>query len=246
MSDQRERNGKEGMTTRLNHGRWTPEGAMSAYYEAVVGGEAPDREGLWDKVDCCFGEALTGLLPDMTHLTALDLGYGAGSYTIDLLRRGFDVEAVDIIPASHLLGRVGRLGSGAHARVVQGSLDGYTPNTEFAPTVLVARHSLHFVGVSAVRKLVGGLADYSSAAGGARLHFIVMFTDIWRRNGAHGSIPPGFSKAEWLAFVDHAYHGWVTTLSTRSYQNVDASGDAYFKAVEVSLLATSTGGDPVA
>lgn len=177
---------------------------------------------------------------DETPRTALDLGYGAGTYTIALARAGFRVLAVDQIPCDSLLRRIG--GAGGWARRIEPReclAEDLAIDEDFG--VIVAKDVLHYLARCDVESL---LASAVAHAGGGNHHYLEVFTGITRRStggrllrieGEADYSPESFRRA-----IKRIYDGWDLTLLWSEYAERDSrTGRKCFEATRATVVAAN-------
>jgi SAM-dependent methyltransferase len=182
--------------------------------------------------------ALMAALPVGIPRHALDLGYGAGAYTIALAEAGFTVVAVDQAPAEPLLQRLSRREDLAErVTVVESLIEQYPVQEEFG--VLVAKDVLHYLTRDAAEAL---LAQAVRASRTVNVHYLEVFTAISRTDD-HGAqihiegearyTPDSLTRA-----LKRIYEGWDVAISWDSHTEQDArSGRTYFEATRATVIA---------
>ncbi len=182
--------------------------------------------------------ALLASLPVDTPRRALDLGYGAGTYTIALAEAGFTVVAVDQAPAEPLFQRLSEYENLAdRVTVVESLIEQYSVQEDFG--VLVAKDVLHYLSQHDVEVLLTQAVQSSRSV---NLHYLEVFTEI-SRTGAHGVqihiegearyTPESFSRA-----LERIYEGWDVTVRWDDHTEQDTcSCRTYFEAMRATVIA---------
>lgn len=172
-----------------------------------------------------------------TPRTALDLGYGTGTYTIALARAGFRVIAVDQIPCETILRRIG---DWAHRIDPRECLaEDFVVDEDFG--VIVARDVLHYLARRDVESL---LASAVAHARGENYHYLEVFTGITRRS-ADGQLlriegEADYSPESFRRVIERIYDGWDLTLLWSEYAEQDSrTGRDCFEATRATIIAAN-------
>lgn len=178
---------------------------------------------------------------DRTPRTALDLGYGAGNYTIAMARAGYRVVAVDQVPSGVLLRRLEGQGDWTHRIDVSESLvEEHAIDRDFG--IVVAKDVLHYLTKPDVESVLG------SAVANARsknYHYLEVFTSITRRS-AEGRLrqiegEAGYSPESFQRLIERIYRGWDVTLLWDEHAETDSrTGANCFEAVRATVIAANT------
>ncbi|MET9735803.1 class I SAM-dependent methyltransferase [Streptomyces sp. NPDC006458] len=179
-------------------------------------------------------------ITEATPRTALDLGYGAGTYTIALARAGFDVVAVDQIPCDPLLRRLDGAGDWAHRIEPRQCLaEDFTIDENFG--VLVAKDVLHYLARPSVEAL---LTSAVAHARGENYHYLEVFTAITRRS-ADGQLlriegEASYSPESFRRRIQRIYQGWDLTLLWSKHAEQDSrTGLNCFEAIRATVIAAN-------
>ncbi|MFF3844716.1 class I SAM-dependent methyltransferase [Streptomyces sp. NPDC002328] len=177
---------------------------------------------------------------DGTPRTALDLGYGAGNYTIDLARAGFRVTAVDQIPRNSLLRRIRGAGNWAHRIDPRECLaEDFAIDEDFG--VIVAKDILHYLARRDVESL---LTNAVTHARGGNYHYLEVFTRITRRS-TDGQLlriegEAGYSPDVFQRVIERIYDGWDLTLLWSEHAEQDSrTGRNCFEATRATVIAAN-------
>lgn len=177
---------------------------------------------------------------DETPRTALDLGYGAGTYTIALARAGFRVVAVDQIPSDSLLHRIGGAGDWAGRIDPRECLaENFTIDEDFG--VIVAKDILHYLARRDVESL---LTSAVAHARGANYHYLEVFTGITRRS-ADGRLlriegEADYSPDAFRQVIERIYDGWDLTMVWSEHAEQDSrTGRNCFEATRATVIAAN-------
>ncbi|MCX4628506.1 methyltransferase domain-containing protein [Streptomyces sp. NBC_01443] len=211
--------------------------ALHAFYADALRSGRSTGEKLGAPVPARFLAQLASLPAD-TPRRALDLGYGAGAYTIALAEAGFAVVAVDQAPAEPLLHRLSECeGLAERVTVVESLIEQYPIQEDFG--VLVAKDVLHYLSQHDVEALLTQAVERSRSV---NMHYLEVFTEI-SRTDAHGVqihiegearyTPESFSRA-----LERIYKGWDVTVNWDDHTEQDTrSRRTYFKAARATVTA---------
>ncbi|MCX5237193.1 methyltransferase domain-containing protein [Streptomyces prunicolor] len=176
-----------------------------------------------------------------TPRTALDLGYGAGNYTVAMARAGYRVVAVDQVPSNVLLRRLDGQGDWTQRIDVRESLaEEYTIDRDFG--IVVAKDVLHYLTKPDVESVL------ESAVANARsknYHYLEVFTSITRRS-AEGRLrkiegEADYSPESFQRLIERVYRGWDVTLLWDEHAETDSrTGANCFEAVRATVIAANT------
>lgn len=177
---------------------------------------------------------------DGTPRTALDLGYGAGTYTIALARAGFRVIAVDQVPRDSLLRRIGGAGDWAHRIDPRECLaENFTIDEDFG--IIVAKDILHYLARRYVESL---LTSAVARARGGNYHYLEVFTGITRKS-ADGQLlriegEASYSPESFRRVIERIYDGWDLTLHWSEHAEQDSrTGRNCFEATRATVIAAN-------
>jgi SAM-dependent methyltransferase len=177
---------------------------------------------------------------DGTSRTALDLGYGAGNYTIALARVGFRVIAVDQIPCDAILRRIGTAGDWAQRVDPRECLaENFAIDQDFG--VIVAKDVLHYLARRDVESL---LANAVAHAHGENYHYLEVFTAITRRS-ADGQLlriegEADYTPDSFRRVIERIYDGWDLTLLWSEHAERDSrTGRNCFEATRATVIAAN-------
>jgi len=177
---------------------------------------------------------------DGTPRTALDLGYGAGAYTIALARAGFRVVAVDQIPGDLLLQRTDGAGDWAHRIETRKCLaENFTIDRDFG--VIVAKDILHYL---ARRDVESVLTCAVCHARGANCHYLEVFTGITRTSADGRAVriegEADYSPDSFRRVIERIYVGWDLTLLWSQHAEQDSrTGRNCFEATRATVIAVN-------
>lgn len=213
---------------------------VTAFYLAALAGEAPTAERLSAPVSDRFAEFLNAV-DNRAPRTALDLGYGRGTYTVALARAGFDVVAVDQVPAHILRSRLAGLANLAdHIDVVQQRIETFSVHRQFG--VVVAKDVLHYLRQDQVREILTRHIQHAPVGTG---HLLEVFTDISRtdRQGRRVLIEDeaAYTADMFRTTIERLYTGWDChmSLTRHSERNTDSAHN-YFEANRITVHAHRT------
>ncbi|WP_433620984.1 methyltransferase domain-containing protein [Nocardia sp. CA-120079] len=206
------------------------------YLNAIADG-AQTAERLRAPVSERFARFLNGIGYDAPR-AALELGYGMGTYTVALARSGFDVVAVDQVPARILRSRLAESSDWAHhIDIVEQRVENYSVTNNFG--IVVAKDVLHYLRRDQVREVLTRCIQRAPAAAG---HFLEMFTDITRtdRQGRRVLIEgeAAYTAAAFCDVIEHLYNGWTVQISLMPHaeRNTDSPRN-YFEANRITVSA---------
>jgi 2-polyprenyl-3-methyl-5-hydroxy-6-metoxy-1,4-benzoquinol methylase len=170
--------------------------------------------------------------------TALELGYGMGTYSVTLARSGFAVVAVDQVPARILRSRLAESPDWSrHIEVVEQRVESYAVTNNFG--VVVAKDVLHYLRKDQVREVLTRCIQRAPAAAG---HFLEVFTDITRtdRQGRRVMIEgeAAYTAAVFRDVIEHLYSGWTVRVTLRPHAERDTDSPRnYFEANRITVCA---------
>jgi hypothetical protein len=211
--------------------------SLHAFYADAFRNGRSTGEQLRAPVSARFRALLTSLPADIPR-RALDLGYGAGAYTIALAEAGFTIVAVDQAPAEPLLRRLSPHESLAErVTVVESLIEQYVVEEDFG--LLVAKDVLHYLSQHDVEAVLTRAVQSSRSV---NVHYLEVFTAI-SRTDAHGAqihiegeaqyTPETLSRA-----LERIYEGWDTTVSWDDHTEQDPlSRRTYFEATRATVTA---------
>ncbi|WP_405471435.1 class I SAM-dependent methyltransferase [Streptomyces canus] len=183
---------------------------------------------------------LLASIGDGTPRTALDLGYGAGTYTIALARAGFRVVAVDQIPSDSLLQRIDGTSDWAPRIDPRECLaENFAIDQDFG--VVVARDVLHYLARRDVESL---LTTAVAHARGANYHYLEVFTGISRRS-SDGRLLRIEGEADYSPdcfghVIEQIYDGWdLTPLWSEHAEQDSRTGRNCFEATRATVIAAN-------
>ncbi|MGW0712992.1 class I SAM-dependent methyltransferase [Streptomyces sp. NPDC002643] len=213
--------------------------SVHAFYDEAIQQGRNTAENLQAATSERFNTLLESIGDD-TPRTALDLGYGAGAYTIALARAGFRVVAVDQIPADVLLRRID--GAGEWVRRVDPReclAENFAIDEDFG--VIVAKDVLHYL---ARRDVESFLTSAVTHARGANYHYLEVFTAITRRS-ADGRLlriegEADYSPDSFRQVIERIYDDWDLTLLWSEHAEQDSrTGRNCFEATRATVIAAN-------
>ncbi|MFI1810874.1 class I SAM-dependent methyltransferase [Streptomyces sp. NPDC020422] len=211
--------------------------SLHAFYADALRNGRSTGEQLHAPVSVRFRALLTSLPADIPR-RALDLGYGAGAYTIALAKAGFTVVAVDQAPAEPLLRRLSPHEDLAErVTVVESLIEQYVVEEDFG--LVVAKDVLHYLSQRDVEAVLTQAVQSSRSV---NVHYLEVFTGISRTDAQGGQVhiegearytPETLSRA-----VERIYEGWDVTVSWGDHAEQDTrSGRTYFEATRATVTA---------
>nr|WSZ14119.1 class I SAM-dependent methyltransferase [Streptomyces canus] len=177
---------------------------------------------------------------DGTPRTALDLGYGAGTYTIALARAGFRVVAVDQIPSDSLLQRIDGASDWANRIETRECLaENFAIDEDFG--VVVAKDVLHYLARHDVESVLTSAVTH---AHGASYHYLEVFTGITRRSADGRQLriegEADYSPDAFRQVIERIYDGWDLTLLWSEHAEQDSrTGRNCFEATRATAIAAN-------
>ncbi|MFF6781317.1 methyltransferase domain-containing protein [Streptomyces sp. NPDC012510] len=177
---------------------------------------------------------------DGTPHTALDLGYGAGTYTIALARAGFRVVAVDQIPSDSLLQRIDGASDWAHRIETRECLaENFAIDEDFG--VVVAKDVLHYLARRDIESLLTSAVTHAQ---GANYHYLEVFTGITRRSADGSNLriegEADYSPETFRQVIERIYDGWDLTLLWSEHTEQDRrTGRNCFEATRATVIAAN-------
>ncbi|MGW2081934.1 class I SAM-dependent methyltransferase [Streptomyces sp. NPDC001939] len=211
--------------------------SIRAFYADALKNTRSTGEKLRSPVSAGF-LALLQYLPAATPRRALDLGYGAGAYTISLAQSGFTVVAVDQAPAEPLLRQLSQhRGLAERVTVEETLIEHYPVREDFG--VLVAKDVLHYLSQQDVEALLTRAVHNSRSV---NVHYLEVFTAISRTDASGDQIhiegearytPESFGRV-----LEGIYKGWDVTQRWDGHTEQDTrSRRTYFEATRATVIA---------
>lgn len=213
--------------------------SVHAFYADALGHGRNTAENLQAPTSEWFN-ALLASIGEGTPRTALDLGYGAGNYTIALAQAGFRVVAVDQAPTGPLLRRVHEQGEWTQRIEARESLvEEYPIDRDFG--VVVAKDVLHYLAKPDVEAVLERAVAHACSA---NYHYLEVFTSIVRRStdGQHLKIEgeAGYSPESLSRAIERIYRGWGITFFWDKHAEQDSrTGDTCFEAIRATVVAAN-------
>ncbi|WP_043660451.1 class I SAM-dependent methyltransferase [Nocardia thailandica] len=213
---------------------------VTAFYLAALSSNATTAERLSAPVSDRFAGFLNAL-DRQAPRTALDLGYGMGTYTIALARAGFEVVAVDQVPTEILRTRlVGAESWADRIELVQQRIENYSIERRFG--LVIAKDVLHYLRQDQVREILTRCVQRAPVGTG---HFLEVFTDITRtdRQGRRVLIEneAAYTADTFRTTIERLYNRWGCHMSLTRHceRNTDSPGN-YFEANKITVRAYRT------
>lgn len=210
---------------------------VSEFYLNALANGTQTAERLCAPISDRFAQFLNGLSAH-TPRTALELGYGMGTYSVALARNGFRVVAVDQVPARILRSRLAESPDWARRiEIVEQRAERFAVTRNFG--VVVAKDFLHYLGQDEVRELLSRCIHTAPAAAG---HFLEVFTDITRtdRQGRRVLIEgeAAYTAKVFRDVIERLYNGWTVQATLRPHAEGEAdSPRIYFEANKITVCA---------
>ncbi|MCE7082922.1 trans-aconitate 2-methyltransferase [Streptomyces sp. ST2-7A] len=223
--------------------RWCPlpvqhsRASLHAFYADALRNGRNTGEELRAPVSARFRSLLTSLPADIPR-RALDLGYGAGAYTIALAEAGFSVVAVDQAPAEPLFRRLSPHEDLAErVTVVESLIEQYVVEEDFG--LLVAKDVLHYLSQHDVEAVLTRAVQSSRSV---NMHYLEVFAGISRTDAHGGQIHIEGEARYTLETLSHAleriYEGWDTTVAWDDHAEQDTRTQrTYFEATRATVTA---------
>lgn len=214
--------------------------SVREYYREAIQRELESEEGLFQPPSEFFIDALRRLpsTPGLGVPRALDAGFGNAQYALVLAERGFNVDCVDVAVSERVRGRLRQSEHAARLNIHESTLEDFQASAQYV--VVVAKDVLHFCSSDFVAWWIGRL---SSEAPSTALHYVVVFSDIDRRDEAGAPVriegEARLSREQWNEIVERSYRdGWSLDVRwTRHEQRSAASRHLYFTAWRCELVA---------
>lgn len=210
---------------------------LSEFYLNVLADGAQTAERLCAPVSDRFAGFLNSI-GTRTPRTALELGYGMGTYTVALARTGFDVVTVDQVPARILRSRLAGCPDWAQRiEIVEKRIENYSVTQQFG--IVVAKDVLHYLRQDQVREV---LTRCIQTAPDGAAHFLEVFTDISRTDRQGRSVfiedEAAYTAGIFRATIEHLYIGWSVhmVLTPHAERNTDSPRN-YFEANRITVCA---------
>lgn len=212
------------------------ESLLKFYTEALAIGENT-ANNLQAPVEPAFTEALNSVTLAACNRTALDIGYGAGSYSIALAQSDFQVKAIDRVPAAIFAARLPRTEWAHHIEVVTSRIEDYPIRAPLG--VMVAKDVLHYLSRRNVNTVL--TAAIAASVPGS-FHYLQVFTSISRTTNSGEAVrfdgEFDCSTAEFITTLRRLYRRWGMTLTTSAHTERDRrTGRPHFQATRVTAIA---------
>ncbi|GAQ65686.1 class I SAM-dependent methyltransferase [Streptomyces scabiei] len=213
--------------------------SVHAFYADAI----PRGRNTAENLQAATSERFNTLLESIgngTPRTALDLGYGTGTYTIALGRAGFRVTAVDQISRDAILRRIGGDSDWAYRIDPRECLaENFAIDEDFG--VIVAKDVLHYLARRDVESL---LTSAVAHARGANYHYLEVFTGITRRSADGRPLriegEADYSPDSFREVIERIYDGWDLTLLWSEYAEQDSrTGRNCFEATRATVIAAN-------
>lgn len=211
--------------------------SLTAFYTEALATGDDTPEGLQAPITPEFADMLTTAPLTGAARTAVDIGYGAGAYSIALAKHGFGVYAVDRVPANLLTARLPSTGWADRIHPVVSRIEDYPIPAPLG--VLVAKDVLHYVTPGDVCAILE--AGVRASVPGS-CHYLRVFTDICRVGRSGGSVridgELGWSAGEFTTACTRLYRGWSILHTVDEHIERDRrTGRPHFKATLITLIA---------
>lgn len=219
------------MTTHRTHD------SLTAFYtEALTAGDNTP-ENLQSPITPEFADMLATVSLTGAARTAVDLGYGAGAYSIALAKHGFEVSAVDRVPTTLLTTRLPSADWADRIHPVASRIEDHPISAPLG--VLVAKDVLHYVTPTDVCAILDA-AVTASVPGSC--HYLRVFTDICRvghsGDRVHIEGELDWSTVEFTTASTWLYRGWSMVHTVDHHIERDRrTGRPHFDATGITLIA---------
>ncbi|MEV3961578.1 class I SAM-dependent methyltransferase [Nocardia sp. NPDC050193] len=216
---------------------YRPRESLLDFYTHALAARENTCEDLQAPIASEFAQLIGALPLTGRDRTALDIGYGAGAYSIAMAQEGYRVHAVDQVPADLLTATLPDTDWATRIHVVEARIEDYTIPAPLG--LLVAKDVLHYLTPQDVQGVVG--AGIQASVPGS-CHYLHVFTDIRRtsRNGdiVHIDGELGWTAQELAATCTRLYRGWSLDCARGEYVERDRhTGRPHFEATRVTLIA---------
>lgn len=214
-----------------------PRDSLLDFYTHVLAAGKNTCENLQAPVAPEFARLIEALPQTCRDRTALDIGYGAGAYSIAMAKQGYRVHAVDQVPADLLTARLPDTDWATRIHVVAARIEDYAIPEPLG--LLVAKDVLHYLAPRDMQDVLG--AGIRASVPGS-CHYLHVFTDIRRtsRNGdtVHIDGELGWTAEELATTCARLYRGWSLDCTHEEHVERDRStGHPHFEATRVTLIA---------
>jgi cyclopropane fatty-acyl-phospholipid synthase-like methyltransferase len=217
-----------------------PQSSVKSFYDHVLKNQIPIEENLTGCITPDF-QRILDTYESENGLRAIDLGYGYGNYSIALAQKGFKVTAVDYVAPDYFKERLQSTAGKENITIIERDLNLFEPKGEY--DVVVCKDVFHFLRRSKVEELLNVLIEKTNKKG---WHYIVIFTDIWRKSNDGNEIvienEARFTSDYLVDLVNYFYRNWKVNLKIEEYREKDRSGKEdsfYFKANRVTIMANN-------
>ena len=209
---------------------------LKSYYDEVYLKQIDNEEGLFIDPDSDFIDYVNDNFKDQDNLDALDLGYGAGNYSLYLLNKGYNVASVDFINSNIFNNKI-PLKLKDKCNIISQDLNNYEYKDKY--NIIICRDVLHYLLRDSVIKLLKINCNNTLING---INYLTIFTDIKRidKNGNIKKIKgeADFKLAELLDLIRDIYKNWEQYITVIDYCEKDKydKDRNYFTAKKLKII----------
>lgn len=210
---------------------------LKKYYDEIYSKKLYNEEGVFSSLDNGFIDAISNTFSKEYKGNALDLGYGAGNYSLYLLKQGYEVTAVDFVEPEIFDKKLPDKFK-KKCNIICSDLNNYSFNEKF--DLIISKDVLHYLNKKTVEKLIKMSAKNTIIGG---INYLTMFTNI-KRVDKHGNIKKindeaEFQLKEFLDLLSDVYTNWNKNITISDYFEKDKhdKNRNYFEAKKVVLIA---------
>lgn len=209
---------------------------LKSYYDEVYLKQIDNEEGLFIDPDSDFIDYVNDNFKDQDNLDALDLGYGAGNYSLYLLNKGYNVTSVDFINSNIFNNKI-PLKLKDKCNIISQDLNNYEYKDKY--NIIICRDVLHYLLRDSVIKLLKINCNNTLING---INYLTIFTDIKRidKNGNIKKIKgeADFKLAELLDLIRDIYKNWEQYITVIDYCEKDKydKDRNYFTAKKLKII----------
>ncbi|TCS36697.1 class I SAM-dependent methyltransferase [Reinekea marinisedimentorum] len=208
---------------------------IRAHYEKVFGSKVPEYENL----SGALSEKYFDLKSSIPRSRVLDLGYGNGKYTIDALRSGYNVDAVDLVDKSIFKSSVPKELL-PNLNLIECDLSDFQFYDGHDITLCI--DVLHFLPKSIARRLIKDVEKSTNKGGGTLFR---VFSNIERKTKEGATLKfedeAEFKTEELISFLYNTFQKWGDIRFTISkYSEHDqVKKHTYFRSDVLEFVAVN-------
>jgi 2-polyprenyl-3-methyl-5-hydroxy-6-metoxy-1,4-benzoquinol methylase len=216
--------------------------SIHSFYKKVIKEKIDLNEGLFNPPDFNFILALNNLIKNHP-LSALDLGYGYGNYTIYTAKLGYSVDAVDQVPKEIFISRLKKDGAKFAEKIstIEENITNFYLSKKY--DLVICKDVLHFLDRTSINRIIKEIIYYSNKG---TLHYLTIFTDIKRQNDDGTKVEvvgeANYSTDEFKSLLHEFYSSWEKSIVVEPYREKSKIDERkyYFECDRITIIAKKT------